>query len=127
MNLVEYVLAHTERGECHCGYCIDRGDRPDPEGHTIDVGFFKVAKRGDPDAKMLQQLTDAWAPVFQACNPLDGNPHSFIEIGAWIGDQGIGMQFMALAEMLDLAGVARFPSGPVLLPKVLANIINAKE
>ena len=42
-SLIDYVLKHTERGECNCGQCLDRGDKPDPVGHTVDLGFFKVA------------------------------------------------------------------------------------
>jgi hypothetical protein len=35
-------------------------------------------------------------------NPFDGKEHNYLEIGAWIGDQGLGMQFMALGVLLGV-------------------------
>jgi len=78
-SLVDYVLRHTERGECNCGRCLDRGDKPDPDGHTVDLGFFKVA-----------------------ANPLDGGEHNYMQLGGWIGDQGLAMQYMGLGVLLGV-------------------------
>ena len=101
-DLSRYVLLHTERGECRCGKCLDRGDRPDPPGHTADLGFFKVAAREAPDRDTFLQLTRAHTFTYVECNPLDGRDHSYIELGAWIGDQGVAMLFMGLGELLGV-------------------------
>jgi hypothetical protein len=105
MNLIEYVLANTERGECTCGRCIDKGDKPDPAGHTADVMFFKVAMKGTPDADTLRSLVKSHQGEFANCNPFDGQEHNYMELGGWIGDQALAMRFMALAFLLKLCNL----------------------
>lgn len=100
--LVDYVLNHTERGECNCGQCADRGENPDPQGHTIDLGFFKVAAKNNPDKDMFLQLSGAHNGEFGECDPLDGGEHSYMELGGWIGDQGLAMQYMGLGVLLGV-------------------------
>lgn len=95
MNLTDYVLAHTDRGECRCGKCI-----PDPEGHTADVYFFPVAIRNAPSLDEFKALTAAHRGEFTECDPFDGKEHSYIELGGWIGDQGLAMQYMGLGALL---------------------------
>ena len=102
MNLQEYVLAHTDRGECRCGSCIDRGDRPDPGGHTIDMVFFIASLRGQPDAEELRRLILEHRGEFCEVNLFDGAEHSYMELGGWIGDQGLALMFMALGSLLGL-------------------------
>jgi hypothetical protein len=108
MDIRSYVSIHTVRGECICGLCADRGDRPDPVGHTINNGFFKVAlvpdpKTGQPpSAGEFKSLTEKWKGDFAECDPLDGNEHSYLELGAWIGDQGLALQFMSLGTLLGV-------------------------
>lgn len=98
--LVDYVLAHTERGECKCGKCCDTTGRPDPEGHTIDMVFFKVAVKDAPTKEEFIQLTKDHHGEFGAVNPIDGREHNYMELGGWIGDQGIAMMYMALGVSL---------------------------
>jgi hypothetical protein len=98
MNLAKYVIMHTFRGECKCGKCADRGNRPDPTGHTADMIFFKVAAANDPDATAFKKLTESQKGV----NPFDGEEHSYIELGAWLGDQGVALQYMALGCLLGV-------------------------
>jgi hypothetical protein len=100
--LIEYVLKHTERGECNCGQCSDRGDKPDPDGHTVDLGFFKVAAKDNPNDGTFISLTRKHQGEFGDCNPLDGCEHSYIELGGWIGDQGLAMQYMGLGVLLGV-------------------------
>ena len=119
MNLIDYVLAHTERGECACGRCVDRGDSPDPSAHTIDTGFFKVAICNDPQAEELKRLVVEWPGDFAQVDPFDGMPHPFTQLGAWLGDQGIALQFMALAALLHVASLYRTEYGPVLIPNAM--------
>ena len=100
MSLVDYVLSHTDRGECKCGKCIDVGNKTDPTGHTADLVFFKVALKGEPDADTFRRLTAEHRGEFGECNPFDGIDHGYMELGGWIGDQGLAMQYMALGTLL---------------------------
>lgn len=112
----DYVRQHTERGACRCGKC----DAPsDPESHqpdnphTVSVFFFDVAKRGEPAAEELRELVaNAHDGSFNTVDPLDGAEHGYMELGGWIGDQGLAMQFMALCELVGLGKVMQ----PGLLP-----------
>ena len=95
-SLVEYVLAHTERGDCKCGKCIDTSGAPDPQGHTIDMVFFKVAAKESPSKEEFIRLTKGHKGEWGDVDPLDGQEHNYMELGGWIGDQGIAMMYMAL-------------------------------
>jgi len=64
--------------------------------------FFEVAKVGDPSAEHLIELVEAHHGEFNACAPLDGKDHSYIELGGWIGDQGLALQLMGLGVLLGL-------------------------
>lgn len=101
-SLVEYVIAHTERGECNCSQCADRGTKSDPDGHTVDLGFFKVAAKDNPDKETFLRLTEEHRGEFGDCNPLDGGEHNYMELGGWIGDQGLTMQYMGLGVSLGI-------------------------
>ena len=111
-NIQDYVRNHVERGECKCGQCFDRGDKPDPEGHTIDMVFFTCIAFGEPTAEEFTKLTKENAERFADINPLDGKDHNYMELGAWIGDQGLAMMYMALGVHL---GVFSLLSGNTLL------------
>lgn len=101
MKLVDYVIAHTKRGECKCGSCCDVGNKPDPS-HSVDMVFFKCAATDQPQAGAFRELTSAHKGEFCSINPFDGKEHSYIELGGWIGDQGLAMQYMALGVALGL-------------------------
>lgn len=109
MNITEYVVQHTERTACRCGKCIDAP--PEPEKtvdigsilvHTVNMYFFDVSAKNEPTAEEFKNLTNAHQSDFVDVNPLDGKEHNYMEIGAWIGDQGVAMQYMALGELLGL-------------------------
>lgn len=108
MDLVEYVRKYTERGECHCGMCFDKGNKPEPGGkevgevHAVDLMFFKVAKKDNPDIAEFKRLTKEHKGDFRDCDPFDGEEHGFMELGAWIGDQGLAMQYMGLGTLLGV-------------------------
>lgn len=95
-------MHHTERGECKCGKCIDVGSKADPQGHTVDMVFFKVVKRGEPTPEEFMRLSAAHRGDFTSVDPFDGKEHSYLELGAWIGDQGLAMQYMALGCLLGV-------------------------
>lgn len=106
MTLQEYVWAHTQRGDCQCGLCCDVQGLPEPTGHTVDMVFFRVSAIDSPDLETFKTLTkESIQGEFCSCNPLDGREHSYLELGAWIGDQGLAMQYMALGELLGACKV----------------------
>lgn len=115
MSLPDFVIASTERGECNCGKCADRGDKPDPVGHSVDNGFFVVAKRGEPSADTFVALTKAHHGEFNTVNPLDGAEHNYLELGGWLGDQGLALQYMALGSLL---GVFTLMTPKTMLPGI---------
>lgn len=102
MSLIEYVRAATVRGECKCGRCLDRGEKPDPTEHTADMIFFKVAAAPGVNADQLRAVTIAHRAEFCECDPFDGKAHNYIELGGWIGDQGVALLFMGLGHLLGL-------------------------
>ena len=101
MTIQDYVVSHTDRGECKCGKCCDAGSKPDPQ-HSVDMVFFKVATTNDPSAEEYRKLTSEHKGDYAEVDPFDGKEHSYLELGAWIGDQGLAMQFMALGVSLGL-------------------------
>lgn len=100
-ELMHYVIKHTERGECHCGQCMDAGNKEDPKGHVANLGFFKVAAI-DANKEEFVRLTKSHNGEFCAVDPFDGKEHSYMELGAWIGDQGLAMQYMGLGTILGV-------------------------
>lgn len=99
MTLIDFVNTYTARGECQCGKCIDKGTTPDPIGHTVDTGFFKVAVRGVPEKEVFERLVRAHEGEYGAVDMFEG-VNNYVTVGAWIGDQGLGMQCMALGHLL---------------------------
>jgi len=104
-DLIEYIRNHTIRGACTCGKCIDAPNDPkqyQPDGHTADVQFFKVALKNNPDKEVLLQLIKNHNGEFNDINIFDGNEHNYIEIGGWIGDQGDALLLMGLGKLLGI-------------------------
>lgn len=80
-----------------------RGDAPEPAGHTADLVFFKVALAGagvTPDEFL--ELSRSHEGEFGPCDPFDGQEHGFIELGGWLGDQGLALQYMGLGALLGV-------------------------
>ncbi len=98
MNLVEFVQRHSVRGACTCGRCIDAPENPveqQPNGHTADLVFFKVAAANDPVREDFEALVYPRFPHW-----LDGKGHNYLEMGGDMGDQGIALQTMGLGTIL---------------------------
>jgi len=101
-KLIEYITAHTKRGDCTCGRCIDApAETKQPSGHTADLIFFKVAAVNNPVAEDLKKLIEQHESDYP-CNLFNGNEHSYLEIGGFIGDQGYGLTLMGLGSLLGL-------------------------
>jgi hypothetical protein len=95
MNFIEYVLVHAQRGSCTCGQCIDAPDiSVQPIGHTVDLTFFKVAAKGGNKSEFLRLAREEFPGWF------DGKEHSYIELGAQMGDQGIALMAIGLGDIL---------------------------
>ena len=120
MTIQDFVLNYTARGECRCGKCIDNMPGATPLGpHTIDMVFFQVAASLDVSEALVEQfktLSHENKSVYVDVDPFDGKEHSYIELGAWIGDQGLAMQYMALGVALGLF-VLMTPYTMLHLPK----------
>ena len=78
--LVDYVMNHTERGECKCGKCFDKGNKHDPEGHTADLIFFQLMAVAGPSQGELLKPIDHHEGEFGEVNVLDGKEHGYIEL-----------------------------------------------
>ncbi len=101
-ELIEYIQAHSLRGECQCGKCFDRGPDRESPPHSADVCFFWVSAANDPTAAELDRLLRAHYPDFKRLR--DGP--SYIEMGGELGDQGIALQLIGLGAVLGLWSVA---------------------
>lgn len=99
MNLAQYVQTHTVRSDNPKG---PRPDLNDSEAQIADVIFFKVAAWNAPSAAELRRLCEQHTPAFNPCRLFDGKGHNFMEIGAWIGDQGLALQLIGLGALLGL-------------------------
>lgn len=102
-ELISYIKNHAERGECTCGKCYDSVDNPkQPLGHTANLIFFKVKAVNAPDKDELLQLIKSHPGEFNSVDLFDGKEHSYLEIGGWIGDQGLALTLMGLGELVGL-------------------------
>jgi len=105
MTLNEYVRKHVERGECQCGKCADAPPNPEskqPVGHTVDLTFCKVKLKGEPRAEELRELIKAHNGAFGELDLFDKKEHNYLEIGAWLGDQGCAIMLIGMGHLLGL-------------------------
>ena len=114
-DLAKFVVNHTLRSACRCGKCIDPGN-PDVYllPHTVNMYFFDVCAVENPTVEEFLQLTKEHQGDFAELDPLDGKEHSYIEVGGWIGDQGLAMQYMGLGKLLGVWNIMH----PGMLPGI---------
>lgn len=105
-KLREYVMMYAERGACKCGRCCDAPENPEqkqPSGHIADLVFFSVSARDGADAEKLKKLiSDNKQGSHCDADLLDGKEHSYLEVGGWIGDQGLALMLMGLGAVLGI-------------------------
>lgn len=85
-DLIDYIRQHTEQ--------IAHGG--------TDMAFFRMKAVGEPRAEVLRNWIIAHQGVFGEVNPLDGKEHSYLELGGWVGDQGLALMLMGLGTHLGL-------------------------
>jgi hypothetical protein len=113
-DLTKYITDHCIRGTCTCGKCTDAyTEKFQPDEHTVDLQFFKVALKNritDVDKEIIKndiiQLIKNHKGIYSDIDIFDGNEHNFVEIGRWIGNQGIALELMGMGELLGLWEVA---------------------
>lgn len=103
-DLIDYVQKYAIRGECQCGKCFDVKEGPEINpAHSADLMFFKVHAAPGADANELGLLVRANVKgEFGDVSVFDGKEHSYLELGGWIGDQGLALQLMGLGNLLGL-------------------------
>lgn len=98
--LAEYITLNCVRVACQCGECIDAPEKPEekqPDGHTADLVFFKVAKTNGATKEAFEKFVKDEFPHW-----LNGEEHNYLEMGADIGDQGLALMAMGLGKLLDV-------------------------
>lgn len=75
----------------------------DAEG-AADIVFFGVKPGPKATAEELRRLIKlhAESPEHEAVDLFDGKEHSYLELGAWLGDQGLALALMGLGAALGL-------------------------
>lgn len=104
-GLGEYINEHATRGPCTCGRCIDAPQHPgehQPVGHVSEVVFFKVSLKNKPDPLIFKRLIENHNSTYCDIDLFDRKEHSYLEIGAWVGDQGIALTLMGMGELLGV-------------------------
>ena len=102
-QLVDFVRTYSERTACRCGRCLPSDLPNNLPGHTANMVFFEVSAVGNPSPDDLRKLIqDNFHGEFGDLNPLDNREHSYIEVGGWLGDQGLALQLMGLGWLLGL-------------------------
>ena len=103
-QLASYVIKHAVRGTCRCGKCSDHsGVDSQTQGHTADTVFFLVSNDGGTAEELRALVEKATSGEFgNDVSVFDGNEHGYLELGAWIGDQGLSLMLMGLGDVLGL-------------------------
>ena len=79
-------------------------DAPELDAAEADLVFFRIKARDNPDGNQLRALLKAHADrgPFATVDVLDGQEHSYLELGAWLGSQGTALRLMGLGQLLGL-------------------------
>lgn len=83
-------------------YLHENATRVPSEDGEADVIFFGVNKGPQASAEGLREAIAAHKSEYCQCDPFDGEEHSYIELGAWLGDQGLALTLIGLGAILEL-------------------------
>jgi len=98
-ELVQYCYDHTDRTSCVCGNCIDSGKAKGEPIQSVDLTVFKVGLNN----RRVTTKDELLARIQQACPELlDGNEHSYIELGGLLGSQEAALLLIGLGHLLGL-------------------------
>lgn len=81
-------------------YVMENATRSTEAG--ADVHYFKVQKNDSATPEDFINVVEAHKGEFNDCDPLDGQEHNYIELGAWAGDQGLALTMMGLGAELGV-------------------------
>jgi hypothetical protein len=96
-KLIQYIADHTERGECQCGQCADKGpERPAP-AHSVDVHFYWVSAKDNPTKEELLPLLKEYPDQER----LAGGP-SYVEMGGMLGSQDLALRLIGLGALVGV-------------------------
>lgn len=70
----------------------------------VNMEFFGVKVVGHPSQETLKEFVQEYqdGEFGTNINVLDGKEHNYMNLGAWIGDQGYALMLMALGSHLKL-------------------------
>ena len=85
-KLTDYLAKNAEQGD----------------GYPADVVFFQVNAGPEADANVLRELVREHKGEWADVDLFDGEEHSYIELGCWIGDQSAALTLMGLGALLGL-------------------------
>lgn len=69
---------------------------------TVSVVFFGVKVAEGASAEVLRNLIGAHKGEFGEVDLFDGAEHGYIEVGAWLGSQGMALELIGLGSKLEL-------------------------
>lgn len=94
-KLYDYVIGHVEKTTCQCGRCECESKGNEELKDSVNLTFFKVKTINEPTYEEFKKLIEDSFPHW-----LDGQEHSYIEVGADVNDQGIGLMIIGLGHLL---------------------------
>lgn len=97
-NLIDYILKHTNCSSDQFKACPEISGTENP---AVNVFFFNVSIDESTSEDFIR-LTNEHKGAFADVNPFDGEEHGYIELGGWIGDQGLALRYMAIGKQLGL-------------------------
>jgi hypothetical protein len=111
-KLIDFVVSHS---------VMVSGDSS--SGIEMDLCRVDVIESPDKDA-FISLIGINKSGVFCSVDVLNGDEHGYIELGGWIGDQGLALRFMAIGVYLDiftlLSPSTLMPDAPSELKKNMA-------
>lgn len=91
-KLYEYVMEHT----------TVLANAVSKAGEKGNILFFQVAPLYTMEADELRKQIAGHHSEFGDIDLFDGEQHSYVELGAWVGDQECALRLMGAGEVLGL-------------------------
>lgn len=110
-KLVNFIKENAVRGGCMCDQCRHTPENPEKHQsvseHIADVVFFNVGLRNisvnkEELKERLMYILYKHEGEFNKVNVFDGKEHNFMELGGWVGDQGLALTLMGLGKLLGV-------------------------